>query len=191
MLLRGLQAINRRTTCQCRRAKLCDANCPGRACARCKHENRGANRMHGDREAPNQALGACKPHLDGLVWCRQVRCHELGQAAPVPEAAAAQKLPPQKLGRRSRRRIRPYALGRACTARRHQPRNQHAVAENAKQVQLNPHGRQQQPCVTVGSCTFGFTSAAAPERFWEGQPCPAMAGYASCKMEQLNLTRET
>ena len=42
----------------------------GRTCAQCKHENTGPNRTHSAREAPNQALGAGKPHLDRLFRCR-------------------------------------------------------------------------------------------------------------------------
>ena len=38
----------------------------GSLCARCKHENSEWNRTHCARAAPNQALGAGKPHLDGL-----------------------------------------------------------------------------------------------------------------------------
>jgi ribosomal protein S8E len=51
------------------------------------------------------------------------------------------------------------SCSRAALGARHQPQNQHTVAENAEQVQLNPRGRQraplQQPCATGGSCKHG------------------------------------
>ena len=128
----------------------------GRTCAQCKHENTGPNRTHSAREAPNQALGAGKPHLDGLFRCRpcgsgQVRC-----GRPVGTGTGGSS------GSETRPKCKAQnssACSRAALGARPQPQNQHTVAENAEQVQLNPRGRQraplQQPCATGGSCKHG------------------------------------
>ena len=91
----------------------------GRTCAQCKHENTGPNRTHSAREAPNQALGAGKPHLDGLfqqeVRFEQVRCGGPGGAG-TGCSSGSETRPTAKA---QNYRIRAHALGRPC-ARRHQ-----------------------------------------------------------------------
>ena len=148
VLLRSLQAS------ACPRVSLC---------ARCKHENSESKRTHGAREAPNQALGAWKPHLDGLFRCRQcgsgqVRCGRPGGTGT--RGGSGSETRPMCMAQNS------GECARAALRARHQQQNQHTVAENGDQALLNPRGRQraplQQPCTTGGSCKHGFTSAAAP-----------------------------
>ena len=87
----------------------------------CKHEHSESNRTHDAREAPNQALGAGKSHLDGLFRCRpcgsgQVRCGRPGGTGTEGSSGSC--------ARRAGRRIRAHAL-RA----RHQQQNQHTMAK--------------------------------------------------------------
>jgi hypothetical protein len=149
--------------------------CPrGSLCARCKHENSRSNRTHGAREAPKQARGARKPHLDGPLRCSrcgvgQVRC--VGPAETRTGGSSGSETRPTSEAQNS------GACARAALRATRQSRNRHAVAENAGQVPLNPRSRQrtplQQPCATGGSRKHGVASEAAPSRAWA-------AGAAEC-----------
>ena len=89
-----------------------------------------SNRTHGARAAPNLALRARKPHLDGLLRCRrcglgQARC--AGPGCTRTGGIRGSETRPTSKAQNS------GAGARGALRERNQPRNQNAVAENAKQ----------------------------------------------------------